>query len=161
VLIILYFHIYSLRWGGGGKYQSQFKKTHGLLFLFCWDRVSLYIPDCPGTHSVDQAGLKLRNPPASASQVLGLKACAAITAQQSWIFGCEHSKPVGCSLSSFLEETDMQSHHAFSACTWIHTETEWIPLVIPLLAARSSQRVSSIGIALGWHSLFSPCSSLP
>jgi hypothetical protein len=32
---------------------------------------------CPGTHSVDQAGLELRNPPASASQVLGLKACAA------------------------------------------------------------------------------------
>jgi hypothetical protein len=30
---------------------------------------------CPGTHSVDQAGLKLRNPPASASRVLGLKAC--------------------------------------------------------------------------------------
>jgi hypothetical protein len=28
-----------------------------------------------GTHSVDQAGLELRNPPASASQVLGLKAC--------------------------------------------------------------------------------------
>ncbi|GAB1290607.1 Predicted gene 11032 [Apodemus speciosus] len=25
------------------------------------------------THSVDQAGLELRNPPASASQVLGLK----------------------------------------------------------------------------------------
>jgi hypothetical protein len=31
---------------------------------------------CPGTHFVDQAGLELRNPPASASQVLGLKACA-------------------------------------------------------------------------------------
>jgi hypothetical protein len=30
-----------------------------------------------GTHSVDQSGLKLRNPPASASQVLGLKACMA------------------------------------------------------------------------------------
>jgi hypothetical protein len=29
-----------------------------------------------GTHSVDQAGLELRNPPASAFQVLGLKACA-------------------------------------------------------------------------------------
>ncbi|GAB1285850.1 Fer-1-like protein 4 [Apodemus speciosus] len=43
--------------------------------------VSLYSPGCPGTHSVDQAGLKLRNPPASASQVLGLKACAT-TAQQ-------------------------------------------------------------------------------
>ncbi|GAB1302366.1 Kinesin-like protein KIF11 [Apodemus speciosus] len=38
--------------------------------------VSLYSPGCPGTHSVDQAGLELRNPPASASQVLGLKACA-------------------------------------------------------------------------------------
>jgi hypothetical protein len=40
------------------------------------DRVSLYSPGCPGTQSVDQAGLELRNPPASASQVLGLKACA-------------------------------------------------------------------------------------
>jgi hypothetical protein len=38
--------------------------------------VSLYGPGCPGTHFVDQAGLELRNPPASASQVLGLKACA-------------------------------------------------------------------------------------
>jgi hypothetical protein len=32
------------------------------------DRVSLCSPGCPGTHSVDQAGLELRNPPASASQ---------------------------------------------------------------------------------------------
>jgi hypothetical protein len=47
-----------------------------VLFCFFCDRVSLCSPGCPGTHSVDQAGLKLRNPPASASQVLGLKACA-------------------------------------------------------------------------------------
>jgi hypothetical protein len=40
------------------------------------DRVSLYSHGCPATHFVDQAGLELRNPPASASQVLGLKACA-------------------------------------------------------------------------------------
>jgi hypothetical protein len=33
----------------------------------------------PGTHFVDQASLKLRNPPASASQVLGLKACTTTT----------------------------------------------------------------------------------
>jgi hypothetical protein len=49
------------------------------LFVFVFvfrDRVSLYSPGCPGTHSVDQAGLELRNPPASASRVLGLKACA-------------------------------------------------------------------------------------
>jgi hypothetical protein len=32
-------------------------------------------PGCPGTHFVDRAGLELRNPPASASQVLGLKPC--------------------------------------------------------------------------------------
>jgi hypothetical protein len=44
------------------------------------DRVSLCSPGCPGTHFVDQAGLELRNPPASASQVLGLKACTT-TAQ--------------------------------------------------------------------------------
>jgi hypothetical protein len=34
---------------------------------------------CPGIHSVDQAGLEFRNPPASASQVLGLKVCATTT----------------------------------------------------------------------------------
>jgi hypothetical protein len=45
-------------------------------FLVFGDRVSLYSPGCSGTHFVDQAGLELRNPPASASQVLGLKACA-------------------------------------------------------------------------------------
>jgi hypothetical protein len=45
------------------------------LFVFP-DRVSLYSPGCPETHFVDQAGFKLRNPPASASRVLGLKACA-------------------------------------------------------------------------------------
>jgi hypothetical protein len=46
--------------------------------LFCfvfWDRVSLYSPGCPGTHFVDQAGLELRNLPASASRVLELKVC--------------------------------------------------------------------------------------
>jgi hypothetical protein len=47
-----------------------------VLLLFFRDRVSPCSPGCPGTHFVDQAGLELRNPPASASQVLGLKACA-------------------------------------------------------------------------------------
>jgi hypothetical protein len=51
-----------------------------LFYYYCFlDRVSLYSPGCPGTHSVDQAGLELRNPPASASRVLGLKACATTT----------------------------------------------------------------------------------
>jgi hypothetical protein len=40
-----------------------------LFFFFLFfprDRVSLYSPGCPGTHSVGQADLELRNPPASA-----------------------------------------------------------------------------------------------
>jgi hypothetical protein len=49
------------------------------------DRVSLCSPGCPGTHSVDHAGLELRNLPASASQVLGLKSCTT-TAQLSSSF---------------------------------------------------------------------------
>jgi hypothetical protein len=49
--------------------------------LFCFvfqDRISLYSPDCPGTHFVDQAGLKLKILPASASRVPGLKACSTM-----------------------------------------------------------------------------------
>jgi hypothetical protein len=57
--------------------------AHFFVCLFCfWDRVSLCSPGCPGTHSVDQAGLELRNSPASASQVLGLKVCATT----AWLF---------------------------------------------------------------------------
>jgi hypothetical protein len=46
------------------------------VYLFFEMGVSLCSPGCPGTHSVDQAGFDLRNPPASASRVLGLKVCA-------------------------------------------------------------------------------------
>jgi hypothetical protein len=56
------------------------------MFVFCFvlvcffrDRVSLCSPGCPGTHSVDPAVLELRNLPASASRVLGLKVCATTT----------------------------------------------------------------------------------
>ncbi|KRY03605.1 hypothetical protein T01_14520 [Trichinella spiralis] len=42
--------------------------------MFDFYRVSLYSPGCPGTHSVDQAGHKLRNPPIPAFLGLGLKA---------------------------------------------------------------------------------------
>ncbi|GAB1296766.1 Mediator of RNA polymerase II transcription subunit 1 [Apodemus speciosus] len=44
---------------------------------------------CPRTHSVDQADLELRNPSASASQVLGSKACAT-TARQQALPGQQH-----------------------------------------------------------------------
>ena len=59
-----------------------YKLPCSFVFLFCFlffqDRVSLCSPGCPGTHFVDQCGLKLRNLPASASQVLGLKACTTM-----------------------------------------------------------------------------------
>jgi hypothetical protein len=51
------------------------------------DRVSLCSPGCPGTHSVDQTGLELRNLPASASWMLGLKACAT-TPSLFFLFVC-------------------------------------------------------------------------
>lgn len=40
------------------------------LFVFR-DKVSLWSPECAGTHSVDLAVLELSDPPASASRVLG------------------------------------------------------------------------------------------
>jgi hypothetical protein len=48
----------------------------GFVFLFCQGRVSLCSPDFPETQTVDQAGLELGDPSASASQVLELKLCA-------------------------------------------------------------------------------------
>jgi hypothetical protein len=61
------------------------KKLRALFFFLVFqDRVSLCSLGCPGTHSVDQAGLELRNPPASASRVLGLKACTTTT-RQLWV----------------------------------------------------------------------------
>jgi hypothetical protein len=55
---------------------STFVVVVVVLFLVFGDRVSLCSLGCPGTHFVDQVGLELRDPPASASTVLGLKAFA-------------------------------------------------------------------------------------
>jgi hypothetical protein len=63
------------------------------LFLVFRDRVSLYSPGCPGTHFVDQGGLELRNPPASASQVLGLKACATTAGLSTYFPLCSKDSP--------------------------------------------------------------------
>jgi hypothetical protein len=50
--------------------------------LFFRDRVSLCSSGCPGTHSVDQAGLELRNLPSSASQVLGVRSAPPLPSQR-------------------------------------------------------------------------------
>lgn len=50
--------------------------------LFFQGGVSLYYnPDCPGTHFVSQADLKLRDPSAFASQLLELKVCTTTALQ--------------------------------------------------------------------------------
>jgi hypothetical protein len=58
------------------------------LFVY-QDRVSLCSPALWGIHSIEQAGFKFRDPPASATQMPGLKACAdaatATTAATTWI----------------------------------------------------------------------------
>jgi hypothetical protein len=52
-------------------------------FLVFQDRVSLCSPGCPGTHSVDQAGLELRNPPASA-EIKGMRHHSRKKKKKSW-----------------------------------------------------------------------------
>jgi hypothetical protein len=71
------------------------------LFVCFQDRVSLCSPGCPGTHFVDQAGFKFRDPPASASQGLGLKACAT-TAHRLLISMTGCHRPLNSSVAEFL-----------------------------------------------------------
>jgi hypothetical protein len=56
------------------------------LFSMFRGRLSLHSCDCPGTHSVDQAGLKLTELPASASRMLGLKAYTTIPGSTGFCF---------------------------------------------------------------------------
>jgi hypothetical protein len=49
-----------------------FSKIRNLFYFFKY-KVSLGCPGCSGTYHVDQADLELRDPPASASPVLGLQ----------------------------------------------------------------------------------------
>jgi hypothetical protein len=82
-IIIFWFIYYQRTWWNYYLVTDTLKKFFFFFFFFFLvfrDRVSLYSPGWPRTHFVDQAGLELRNPPASASWVLGLKACAT-TAQ--------------------------------------------------------------------------------
>jgi hypothetical protein len=56
------------------------------IYLFIWFFETGFRPGCPGTHFVDQAGLELRNTPASASQVLGLKACTTMPSFLNFLY---------------------------------------------------------------------------
>jgi hypothetical protein len=89
------------------------------------DRVSLCSPGCPGTHSVDQAGLELRNPPASASRVLGLKVCATTpggkTPFKVLIVGGQHGQACGNIWVSVQEEEKVVTLSRMLSCKRHHT----------------------------------------
>ena len=46
--------------------------------------LTIYNPSCPGNHDLDQDGLRLRDLPASAFQVLGLKVCATMASNKNF-----------------------------------------------------------------------------
>jgi hypothetical protein len=73
-----------------------------LSLFFLLNRVFLCSPGCHETHSVDQAGLELRNPPASASQVLGLKSCTSTFRLMFFFLNCEHHFIISIFLSLFI-----------------------------------------------------------
>ena len=85
--------------GNSGKFASLgffFFFLVLVLVLIFQDKVSLCSPGCPGTHFVDQADHKLRNPPASASRVLVLKAWTTMPGSH-WALVGTHTAPAGLS----------------------------------------------------------------
>jgi hypothetical protein len=123
---------------GSGQAELAFGSSLFVcLFLVFRDRVSLCSPGCPGTHSVDQAGLELRNPPASASRVLGLKACAT-TPGCLWLFLLEEQQrrvscrgeralqELGRGLQSWLQELTVYTGNspAHSGCARGHSQSK-------------------------------------
>ena len=63
-------------WVVGEGWEPSFQPQEVTVLLCVRDRIPLCSPSCPETHSIDQAGLQLRDPSASASRVLRLKVCA-------------------------------------------------------------------------------------
>jgi hypothetical protein len=59
-------------WWEEGDNQCPYNDMINFFVLFP-DRVSLCSPGCPGTRSAEQASPELRDPPASAFPVVGLK----------------------------------------------------------------------------------------
>ena len=73
---------------------------------------------CPRTHSVDQVGFELRNPPASASQVLGFKVRATTPSWKTVLKGAE-SIP-GEDIESYsLAIIHMYLHMCMCACVCV------------------------------------------
>ena len=73
MLLFFFFNIFYIYISNESTFNVSSSFFGGGVGFGCFqDRVSLCSPCCPGTHSVDQAGIELRNLPASASQSAGI-----------------------------------------------------------------------------------------
>jgi hypothetical protein len=83
--------------------HTKFNIEKEINFAFCFSRQGFSVcPSCPGTHSVDQAGLKLKDSPASASQVLRLNEYSIIPKNIENIPICSHP---GSSMQIHISQT--------------------------------------------------------
>ena len=69
--------------GGEGGIIYPLVTCKWLIFFWFFKTGFLCRPGYPGTHSAKQLASELRNPPASDSQVLGLKGCSTTAQQES------------------------------------------------------------------------------
>jgi hypothetical protein len=81
------------------------------VFLVFLDRVSLCSPGCPGTHSVDQAGLELRNLPASPFLFLDLNVGPGICTQVLTLV-CPTTEPTSAPISVSIRFAPVREGHS-------------------------------------------------
>lgn len=88
--------------------------------MFCLKTgtLSLWSSGCSGTHNVDQVGLELtRDPPASASSVLGLKVCATLTGH-SWSLLEAGEMAIDSKASVCMRKTEFRSSAPPQKSVW-------------------------------------------
>ena len=103
-------------------WKSEIKKTKSYLSL-CWNKFSLCCPGYPGICSVDQAGLKLRDPHASASWVLGLKAFATT----AWFNSLLMTERAPVSIQTIRCVFCLLARLSDFLLTGLHKGTCWVP----------------------------------
>jgi hypothetical protein len=149
-------HEHGTVWKMTGYRHSHLRTHRASLSHFggggSWDMASLCSPGCPGTHSVDQAGLELRNSPASASQVLELKACATTPGfTQSWLscsILCLSDNSPNRWISSGLTHLRAGRHLPLTdSAPWTASSEGSLPLGLPGIKQRTAEEHSG----RGWH----------
>ena len=121
-----------------------------LLFILLWERVSLCIPSCPRTHSVDQAVREIRDLHDSASTVLGFKVCATTA---SFIYFPSWSNSIASLMYSWvcgspMEHGQLKKSYSFKKTYSSSPSSYQSPLDIQLLL------INYVYLCVGaWHSI--------